>query len=388
MRVLIYSHDSFGLGHLRRCRVIAHQMVKARDDLSVIIISGSPIIGSFDFLPRVDFIRVPGVMKLKDGNYSPTTLDMNIQETMTLRGEVILHTALSFKPDIFLVDKEPLGLRGEIETTLLAMKRAGTRNIIGLRDVMDDPGLLAKEWKRKGSMEALEKYYDDIWIYGPSEMGHPLDGLDMPDNVREKSSFTGYFNRKTTEPDLSDHRFQHVIDKRDYLLVTTGGGGDGSDMIDWVLSSIEYSKQLQKKDIILVTGPFMSQQTRQMVKERCAILDNVYVLTFDNYMERLLSNARAIVAMGGYNTMSEIMSYNKPALIIPRTHPRKEQLIRAQKASVLRMTDYINPENKDETEPVFLSKKLEKTLEDATRPQIPSTFFTGLDFIENWICEQ
>jgi predicted glycosyltransferase len=31
-RVLIYSHDSFGLGHLRRCREIAHALVAA--DLS------------------------------------------------------------------------------------------------------------------------------------------------------------------------------------------------------------------------------------------------------------------------------------------------------------------------------------------------------------------
>ena len=26
-RLLIYSHDSFGLGHLRRCRAIAHDLV-------------------------------------------------------------------------------------------------------------------------------------------------------------------------------------------------------------------------------------------------------------------------------------------------------------------------------------------------------------------------
>ncbi|MAF47476.1 MAG: hypothetical protein CMM10_04375, partial [Rhodospirillaceae bacterium] len=48
-RVLIYSHDSFGLGHLRRCRAIAHSLVGQHHKLSVLILSGSPIIGSFDF---------------------------------------------------------------------------------------------------------------------------------------------------------------------------------------------------------------------------------------------------------------------------------------------------------------------------------------------------
>ena len=54
-RILIYSHDSFGLGHLRRCRSIAHSLVARYKGLLVLILSGSPIIGSFDFMPRVDF---------------------------------------------------------------------------------------------------------------------------------------------------------------------------------------------------------------------------------------------------------------------------------------------------------------------------------------------
>jgi predicted glycosyltransferase len=48
-RILIYSHDTFGLGHLRRCRAIAHSLVDADEALSVLILSGSPIIGRFDF---------------------------------------------------------------------------------------------------------------------------------------------------------------------------------------------------------------------------------------------------------------------------------------------------------------------------------------------------
>jgi len=39
-RVLIYSHDTFGLGHLRRCRAIAHALVQPDPGLSVLILSG------------------------------------------------------------------------------------------------------------------------------------------------------------------------------------------------------------------------------------------------------------------------------------------------------------------------------------------------------------
>ena len=155
MRILIYSHDSFGLGHLRRCRAIAHSLVGEFNKLSVLILSGSPIIGSFDFRARVDFVRVPGVIKLRNGDYTSLNLHLDIEQTMALRASIIQHTADVFDPDIFIVDKEPLGLRGEVGVTLELLKARGTPLILGLRDVMDEPELLVPEWKRKNVLPAL-----------------------------------------------------------------------------------------------------------------------------------------------------------------------------------------------------------------------------------------
>ena len=124
-RVLIYSHDSFGLGHLRRCREIAHALVEAEKHLSVLILSGSPIIGSFDFRARVDFVRVPGVIKLRNGDYTSLKLYIDVEQTLAMRMSIIEHTAKIYDPDLFIVDKEPLGLRGEVESTLKHMKSVG-----------------------------------------------------------------------------------------------------------------------------------------------------------------------------------------------------------------------------------------------------------------------
>ena len=137
-RILVYSHDTFGLGHLRRCRTIAQSLVERRKGLSVLILSGSPIIGSFEFRTRVDFVRIPGVIKLRNGEYSSLSLHMDISEVLRLRAAIIRHTAEAFAPDVFLVDKEPLGLRGEIQDTLYALKERGVRLVLGLRDIMDD----------------------------------------------------------------------------------------------------------------------------------------------------------------------------------------------------------------------------------------------------------
>ena len=158
-RILIYSHDSFGLGHLRRCRAIAHALVEANKHLSVLILSGSPIIGSFDFRARVDFVRIPGVIKLRNGMYTSLNLHIDIEETLAMRASIIKHTADIFNPDIFLVDKEPMGLRGEVYDTLTMLKARGTTLVLGLRDVLDEPSQLRTEWQRKKVLPALRKLY-------------------------------------------------------------------------------------------------------------------------------------------------------------------------------------------------------------------------------------
>ena len=194
-RILIYSHDSFGLGHLRRCRAIAHALVDRFKGLSILILSGSPIIGSFDFRARVDFVRIPGVIKLHDGEYQSLGLHIDVEQTMEMRASIIRQTALTFRPDLFLVDKEPLGLKGEVLATLEMLKAMGTTLVLGLRDIMDEPSLLFKEWERKQVLPALEHLYDEIWVYGLERFANPLPGVRCPAEVRRKIVYTGYLRR-------------------------------------------------------------------------------------------------------------------------------------------------------------------------------------------------
>lgn len=328
-RVLIYSHDTFGLGHLRRCRTIAHSLVDLEKDLSVIILTGSPIIGSFNFRARVDFVRIPGVIKLRSGDYTPLSLLIDIEETLELRASIIRHTAEIFDPDIFIVDKEPLGLRGEVHDTLVMLKERGTRLVLGLRDIMDEPAALVPEWERKKVVPALRDLYDQIWVYGLPQICDPLEGIDLPKSVRRKMIYTGYLHRTLPHGPATSAPLSKVDEP--YLLVTTGGGGDGEDVIDWVLRAYENDPH-QPHPAVMVLGPFMHSDRQAEFLQRAAKLDNVEAITFDAQMEHLMARAIGVVAMGGYNTFCEILSFDKRALIIPRTRPRMEQYLRATRA--------------------------------------------------------
>ena len=372
-RILMYSHDTFGLGHLRRCRTIAHSLVENYSGLSILIISGSAIAGAFDFRARVDFVKIPSVIKLRNGEYTSLDQHIDLSETIRMREAIIRHTAESFKPDIFIVDKEPMGLQGEISETLAYLKSCNTTLVLGLRDVMDSPHLLAAEWERKDLIPKIDKTYDDIWVYGPENFYNPMIGLDIPSTMRNRIKFVGFLKRQALHDKLSTHK-----QEGDYILITTGGGGDGVALIRSVMNAYEQDPSLQHKTFI-VLGPYMPGKERSEFLIKSDALANVEVIDFDSRMEELIASAKAVVSMGGYNTFCEILSFDKPALIIPRTTPREEQLIRTQRAVKLGMVDMLLPEEAEN--PIKMSAAL-KALPDRPKPSERAAKFE-LDGLNN-----
>lgn len=333
-RVLIYSHDRFGLGHLRRSLAIAHGMVGAFPNLNVLIVSGSPIIGSFAFKPQVDFVRIPGVIRVPgELELTPLNLRISLNQAMAIRRSIIEHTATAFQPDLLLVDNVPLGLHGEIQRTLKMLKRRGTRLVLGLRDVVDNPKIMTEDWGQPGVMPALENSYDHLWVYGLPQICNPFDGVDLPERVAAKVKYTGYLRRGmptafTASPDMQ------ASPPSPYIVVTPGGGGDGGTLIDWVLRAYESEPGI-KQNALVVFGPFMSEPARAGFVERIEHLDKVQALTFDTHLENLLAGADGIITMGGYNTFCEVLTLDKKAIIVPRAAPKIEQYIRGKRAEEL-----------------------------------------------------
>jgi predicted glycosyltransferase len=340
----MYSHDTFGLGHLQRCRTIAHSLVEDFRGLQVLIISGATIAGAFDYRARVDFVKIPSVIKLRNGEYTSLEKDIDLHETLRMRQSIIRHTAETFRPDIFIVDKEPLGLRGEIEDTLSYLKTRGTTLVLGLREVMDAPHLLEAEWARKDVMRKIGLFYDKIWAYGPPDFYDPLTGLDVPPAIRAKMKFVGFLQRSLQKNELPGHR-----PEGDYILVTTGGGGDGAELIHSVIDAYQQDPQLQHRALI-VLGPYMPARKRNKLLKKGSKIPYIKIIEFDNRMEELIAGAKAVVAMGGYNTYCEILSFDKPALIVPRVKPREEQLIRARRAAELGLIEMLLPEEAEDSQ--------------------------------------
>lgn len=366
-RVMLYSHDTFGLGHLRRSRALAGAITAADPTASALILTGSPVAGRFAFPSRVDHIRLPGVIKRSDGSYASRTMGMSIEETTEMRAALISSMAEQYDPDVLIVDKEPTGFRGELLPTLeLLAKEGRTKLVLGLRDVLDEPEVLAAEWDRKEAVAATEAFYHEIWVYGLRSIYDPTQGLKLSTDVQERMHWTGYLRRDLGRLDEPP--------EQPYVLITPGGGGDGAMMVDLVLSAYEQAPDLSPR-AVLVYGPFLSGETRDAFETRVEALNGrVTAVGFESRIETLFSGAQGVVCMGGYNTFCEVLSFDKPAVIVPRTTPRLEQWIRASRAEELGLVSMLD-ESRDGWTPEAMTRAI-RALENQQPPS--AAFSTGL----------
>jgi predicted glycosyltransferase len=340
--ILMYSHDTYGLGHIRRTMAIASQLKSSH--INILILTGSPIAGRFSFPEQIDFVRIPGMIKKTNDEYLPLSIKINPRHALDIRKKIITATAKAFQPHLFIVDKEPLGLKKEVLSTLKWIRRClpRTQTILGLRDIMDDAEIVKKDWTEKGVYESLEKLYTEIWVYGRQDFYDPVREYDIPEETSKKIQFTGYIPRKIPGKEaVRKLRKDLGIRKGEKLMVvTTGGGGDGSAVMDTYLAMLEFeSKPLPFKSI-LITGPFMPREERNRIFKRAKAL-GIQTFHFYRQMEKLLAAADMAVSMGGYNTLCEILSQRTINLVIPRETPRKEQLIRAKAFQSQNLLEYI-----------------------------------------------
>lgn len=383
--ILMYSHDTYGLGHIRRSMAIANHLCD--HDTNVLIITGSPIAGRFPFPEQVDFVRIPGMIKKSNGDYQALSIRIDQDQALSIRTNIILATARTFRPHLFIVDKEPHGLKREVLPTLEWLKENSpqSRSILGLRDILDDADIICHDWQEKAVYQSLASLYDEIWVYGERNIYDPVEEYRLPAEIHDKVVFTGYIPRTQLPPGKRKKIRQQyrIMDDDIFILVTTGGGGDGSEVIDHFIDMHQYFPTTLPFKSVIVTGPFMPKDKREETRKR-ATCYGIKSFSFYPHMEELMKAADLVISMGGYNTICEILTQGTPALIIPRETPRLEQFIRATCLNKLNLLDFI-PWH--EVNPLVLRDKIFSLIDNRERYKKAMAAFrlSGLDIIERRI---
>ncbi len=378
--ILMYSHDTWGLGHIRRTMAIANHILDPK--INVLILTGSPIVGRFDFPEGVDFVRIPGMIKKTNEFYMPHSIRVDVRHAMTIRQDIIAATARAFQPHLFIVDKAPLGLKSEVVPTLEWFKKESPESqvVLGLRDIMDDAEGTMAEWREKNIYQVLAELYTEIWVYGEQSLYDPCTEYQMGRDITDKTIFTGYIPRYVPRPSLAGRirKGYGVRPDEKLVLLTTGGGGDGFEILDAYLTMLEQAGKTPFKTA-LVAGPFLHNEKYKEIAARAKNC-GVKFCRFLKGIEKVMAAADLVVGMGGYNTICEILSLKKPSLIIPRSTPRHEQEIRAQVMHRKGLLEFIPWK---ELSPETLRGKIWTMLQDppALAESIANFPMTGLECI-------
>ncbi|MBW2147079.1 MAG: glycosyltransferase [Deltaproteobacteria bacterium] len=381
-RMLFYSHDSFGLGHIRRTLAIVHHLTHSIPRLSALIVTGSSIVDRYIMPKNTDYIRFPGITKVESGKYSTRNLGIPPDETVQIREKIISAAVESFRPHVVVVDKSPLGLQGEMMQGLQLIKTLlpSSRKVLGLRDIEDDRNSVIRDWKDAGVYDLMNEHYNEIWVYGNQEVYDPIQEYDLPSDLARKIIFTGYIHR-----DKASSRYPKGRPKTGgalpTVLVTTGGGEDGEFLLANYLEGIELLGNPPFRSIV-ISGPFLDQSKKRRMMRFAEALDKVVFLRFHLNLMATMAKADLIVCMGGYNTLCEILSLKKWALVVPRVRPRTEQLIRAGRFQSLDLMEMIHP---DEVSPMRLMERVIARLQQPRAPDFRANEFSmdGLLRIEN-----
>lgn len=369
--ILMYSHDGFGLGHLKRNFNIAKKAVQTFPNTQALLIMGHPSVPFFPIPEGIDFVKLPSIIKVNDEQWRARRLRMSSEYLKEMRSALIKNVAEYFQPKVFLVDYVPKGVWNELLPTLEFLKKSGTKILLGLRDIIDDPEVTRKRWKSGNTYEIIQKYYDHILIYGSPYIFDTARHYFLDGDLGEKVIYCGYLCSEEPYKDPIQTRRELGINKKKFIVITAGGGGDAYPMMKLSLEALALLKEKKMEDewdILLVTGPLMDGEKRAILEKEAYAL-NAKVLGTYEMISCLMNAADLLITMGSYNTMMEAVRFGRPTLVIPREGPSAEQQIRARIFSDLGYVHAVKPS-------LFLKKEelataIEKACVGFSAPSFP-----------------
>ena len=345
-RVLVYSHDTFGLGHLRRNLAIAAHLLRRSQPFSASLLTGSPVASSWPMPAGLEVKALPPVVKTGAEEYASRDSFFSFAKVKARREAVILEWVMRYRPDVFLVDHAPAGMKGELRKALAFIREEmpATQTVLGLRDIIDSPEAVRSLWREQNIYQLLETAYDQILVYGCRHLFDSVRAYDFPAAVVAKTRYCGYIAHNDSNVQAANRLYvAPPALGRPVILVTAGGGGDGYALLSAYLRALDCIPHDVAQSII-VSGPLMAIEERRTLELAAVQRPDVRMIFFTTQLAELIRSADLVVAMAGYNTTVEILVAQKPAILVPRGAPRMEQRMRAKLMSNLGLAWAIQPE--------------------------------------------
>lgn len=305
---------SVGIGHLTRCMALA----KAFASIShVTLFSGGKAIEHYSPPSGFDFVQLPPLYRPAAGALpAPVDDQYTLEEAETLRSKLLVDAYQRLKPRIVITEYFPFAPRrfgrNTLDELFAAINREKKRPLVicsiralpyeEVRDLDEDAAAVNAHLKQH---YAFVLHHVDPTIFplstlGP-EMHEALSGIPVWQ--------TGFVRRQFTP--------EHGSRISNGLLLTVGGGSvAGARLLErWIKAAKSGAAELLP--IVAICGPLMNSESRKAVHALRG--PNVTVHDWVSNMDELINASRAVVCLGGYNTLVEALGQNKPVLSFPHS---------------------------------------------------------------------
>jgi predicted glycosyltransferase len=348
-RIMMYSQDGFGLGHMRRTSSIASQITQRRADVALLTLADSRLGHFFETGQNHDYLKLPSILKAGPGDWRAVNLPLPFADVRALRQDLIRSAVQSYQPHLLLVDHMPHGAMGELIPTLEALKEsnADTKVVLGLRDILDAPEVVRRRWQVEGAYEAIENYYDMVLVYGRRDVFDLAQQYGFSPTISERLRYCGYVCTPNVARYTARARAKYLAGAAPntrLIVAMAGGGADGYPMMRMLLDALPAIQAEQPCILVLITGPFMPPELRRDLEARARGRPARVSMSVSDTLS-YIDAADLVVAMAGYNTTMEILRSGRRAILIPRAGPSAEQRMRTQRFAARGWVEMIDPDD-------------------------------------------
>ncbi len=200
-RILVYTHNSIGMGHAFRTLAIITGIKHHRPDIDFLVLSGSSIPHLF-LSHGIEVVKLPGIKKDVDKPGCPlvprylTTLEASA--VLEYRERVILETFEFFSPDVVMVEHYMGGLMNEV-LPLIQRKKLPRQWVLvhlsrGIRPTFDfrssSSGSLPV--RQISDMEETARLFDLFFIFDDPGQGDSHQAFsDNVSDLRHRARYLG-----------------------------------------------------------------------------------------------------------------------------------------------------------------------------------------------------
>lgn len=379
-RVLFYSHDGTGLGHLRITLGVATAYAELRPQDSLLLITGSLQAGTFALPENLDYVKLPAMPKRDLYASLPPTdgYTGSHNSTIRFRTAVALATVQAFDPHLVVIDHAPAGLFRELAPAIDWLRRRDPSPALALlmRDITFGPDQTRSIWTNEGIYPLLDEAYARILIYGDRRVFDPIAAYAISKVAASRTRFCGYLAPSPPRRSPAQVRDEVGAGTLPLVAVSVGGGADGCSLLRAYLAGLR-SRPGPPVHSYVVTGPLLPEQDRREITEMVDALPNVSTIDFDPDFVAAVHTADAVVCMGGYNSLAESVYFGKRPIVVPRVPGSEEQVLRAEGFARLGLATVVGP---DPLSATALWQAIDDELNRADDPA-PILDFDGLDQI-------